>query len=494
MAVMGLDIGSTGCKSIVFDESGKPLSFAYKEYVSSGNVYEVYAEEVWNCVCEVLGKSAQGIKSIKALSISSFGESVVPIDKDGRVLHQSFLYTDTRGTEQCKKYIETCGEENIMRLSGIKPHPMYSLCKIGYIREHIPEVFKNTYKFLLFEDFIIFKLCGEFYTDYSLASRTMAFNVTEKHWEESLLNLAGIDGNKLAKPVPSGTISGRVLPNIAEDLGLSKDLLIVTGGHDQVCAATGAGIIRPGLAIDGTGTVECITPAFDKPILTKEFLNNNFACVPHSIDGMYVTYAFNFTGGSLLKWYRDNFARYETEQAKQKGISVYQLLDQQGAKKPTDLIVVPHFAGSATPDMNESAHGAIIGLRFDTDAPTLYRALIEGVTYEMAYNMEFLKNAGIQIDELRAVGGGAKSEYWLNIKAGITGCRIVSLDVEEAGVVGAAILAGVAAGIYKNIEEAVPIFIREKQVIEPDLKDREIYVENYERYKEARSRISSLYK
>jgi xylulokinase len=468
MAVMGLDIGTTGCKSIVFDENGKPLSHAYKEYKSSGNIYEINAEEVWNSVCEVLKKSAQGISTIKALSISSFGESVVPIDKNGRVLQQSFLYTDPRGTEQCKKYSEVYGEENIMKLSGIKPHPMYSLCKIGYIKENMPEVFKNTYKFLLFEDFIIYKLCGEFYTDYSLASRTMAFNVTEKHWESSLLDLAGIDDRKLAKPLASGTIAGKILSQISQELGLPKDLITVTGGHDQVCAATGAGIIRPGLAIDGTGTVECITPAFDRPILTNDFLNNNFACVPHSINGMYVTYAFNFTGGSILKWYRDNFAALEMRIAKESGMNVYQLLDEKGAKEPTDIIVIPHFAGSGTPQMDSAARGAFLGLRFDTDAPTLYRALIEGVTYEMAYNMEYLKNAGIQIDELRAVGGGAKSEYWLGIKAGITGCRIVSLDVEEAGVVGAAILAGVAAGIYKNIKEAVPIFVREKQVIEPD--------------------------
>lgn len=494
MALMGLDIGSTGCKAMVFSDDGKPLSHAYSEYESCTSVFETNGNIIWNNAREVISESAFGIKDkIKALSISSFGESFVMIDKSGDVLMNTMLYTDPRGTKQSEKYKSVFSENRIMNITGIKPHPMYSLPKIGYIHDEYNDLFKSTYKFLPIESFIIYKLTGEFFIDYSLAARTMAFDVIKKQWSEELLSLADLDETKLPKAVASGTAVAKILPHLAGELGLPGDMLIVTGGHDQVCAATGAGVIEPGLAIDGTGTVECITPVFDEPIMTHQFLSNNYACVPHSIDGMYVTYAFNFTGGSILKWYRDNFAKYETIIAKEKGISVYRLLDELGAKNPTDLIVVPHFAGSATPDMNESARGAFIGLRFDTDAPTLYRALIEGVTYEMAYNMEFLEAAGIKINELRAVGGGSKSPYWLNIKADITGCTIVPLDVEEAGITGAAMLAGVALGIYKNLKQAAPHFIKMRAAIEPDEERHKIYCDNYQRYKQARNSISNLY-
>jgi len=493
MAVIGLDVGSTGCKSIAFDDDGTQLSYAYSEYTNTGSVYEIDANEIWKCVCEVLRKTSMESKAhIKALAVSSFGETFVAVDKNGEVLAKSLLYTDSRGSQQCQRYVEAVGRERIMRVSGVNPHNMYSISKIGWYRENMPGEFEKTKSFLLIGDYIIFKLCGEKFIDYSLASRTMAFDVINKKWDSSLLQLGGIDESYMSKAVPSGYAAGTVLPKIADELCLPKDMLVVTGGHDQVCAATGAGITKHGLAIDGIGTVECITPAFDKPILSDEFFNNNYACVPHSIADMYVTYAVNFTGGSLLKWYRDNFAKYETAQAKKKGISIYELLDNNVPSEPTDIIVVPHFAGSGTPDMDTNARGAVFGLRFDTDSQALYRAMLEGVTYEMKYNMERLKNAGIHIKELRAAGGGAKSKLWLKIKANILGCRIIPLKIDEAGVTGAAMLAAVAAGVYKSIDDALLNFIRMKNAIEPSENEHKIYLENYERYKKAREN-SNIY-
>lgn len=495
MYILGLDVGTTACKCIVFSEDGTSVASANKEYFAGSNVNEINGDNIWINVCEIIKECTSKVNGIiSALAVSSFGEAFVPIDKNGNVLADTMLYTDPRGAEQCENFVNKFGEDNIMQITGIKPHPMYSLPKIGYIYDNKKDVFENTYKYLLIEDFVIFRLTGEAYIDYSLASRTMAFNVITKTWDSSLLALANITEDKLSKPVPSGTAVGPVKSDIAELLGLSADTVVVTGGHDQVCAAIGAGIITAGHAIDGTGTVECITPAFDKPVLTPIFLNNNFACVPHAVKDMYVTYAFNFTGGSILKWYRNNLAKYEKELALKTGINVYKMLDDAGYKKPTDIMVIPHFAGSGTPDMNTSTKGAIIGLQFNTDASMIYRALIEGVTYEMAYNMEILNKAGIQINELRTVGGGAKSLYWLKIKAAITGCSITSLNVDEAGIVGTAMLAGTAVGIYKNISEAASLYVKAKLTLEPDTEDRKVYKEKYELYKKARKLVCELYK
>lgn len=495
MALMGLDVGSSGCKAMVFDVSGKQLAYSYIEYPPFENIYETNGNVIWENVTKVIKDCTSKVKEkITALSISSFGESFVPIDKSGNVLMNTMLYTDTRGSEQCEKLIKNIGKDKIMGISGVNPHPMYSLSKMIYIKENYPEVYEKTDKFLLIGSFIAYMFTGETVIDYSLAARTMAFDVIKKEWSDFLLKEADIDKSKLPSPIQSGTIIGKIKAQMASELSLPNDLIVVSGGHDQICAALGAGVIDTSIAIDGTGTVECITPIFDKPILTKEFLGNNYACVPYAIDGMYATYAFNFTGGSILKWFKNNFAGNDVLRAKEKGISVYELLDREGAKTPTDLIVIPHFAGSATPDMNESARGAFLGLRFDTNKSILYRALIEGVTYEMVYNMEILAQNGIEISELRAVGGGAKSHYWLKIKANVTGKTIVPLDVEEAGIVGAVILAGVATGVYKTFKEAVPHFVKKRKAIEPNWTEHNFYLENYEKYKIIRKSISNLYK
>jgi xylulokinase len=318
----------------------------------------------------------------------------------------------------------------------------------------------------------------------------MAFDVTKKCWDKSLLSLAGIDESKMSTPVPSGTVVGTIHDELSVQLGLPSDLKVVTGGHDQVCAAVGAGVATVGTAIDGIGTVECITPVFSSPILESGFLNNNFACVPYAIPGTYATYAFNFTGGSLLKWFRDNLAAKEEIEARETGKSVYRILDEKCAKQPTSVMVIPHFAGSGTPDMNSSDTGSIVGITFNHGSPEIYRALLEGVTFEMKYNMELLKSVGVEITELRAVGGGAKSKLWLEIKAAITGCRILQLEVDEAGITGAAILASVAMGNYSSINEAAEVFIKVKNIIEPDLELKAKYDEMYLQYKKIRNRCN----
>lgn len=209
---------------------------------------------------------------------------------------------------------------------------------------------------------------------------------------------------------------------------------------------------------------------------------------------MYTTYAFNFTGGAILKWYKDTLGLYEQQVAKEQGISVYRYLDMQGAKEPTGIIVIPHFSGSATPDMNEHAKGAFLGITMDTDAPMLYRALIEGVTYEMMYNLEKLEEFGISMSVLRAVGGGSKSPYWLQMKADILGKTIIPLDLDEAGIAGTAMLSGVCCGVYQSLEEAEKLFVKKKQPYEPNMELHQAYLKHYQRFKMVRQMIADVFR
>ena len=484
MPLIGVDIGTTGCKCTIFDFEGKILSYAYREYPveSPGEgLYELNPDTVWDSVKHVIGKSSANciFEGVTALSVSSIGEAAVPVDRTGKVLHNSILFTDIRGQEQAEYLKESCGPERIMELTGIPVHSMYTVNKIMWFKKNVPHIFRETWKFLLYEDFIIFRLTGIPVIDYSLASRTMAFNVTKKCWEPEILNAAGLNESIFSVPVPSGTVVGGIIRETSEELGLPDRTIVVTGGHDQACAALGAGIISGRQAVEGVGTADCIATAFDRPVLSRDMLKNNFNCGPHLIEDMYISLSFASSGGSILKWYRDCFATAEAVEAANTNTSVYKLLDKRASKNPTSLLVLPHFSGSGTPFMDPRSKGAIMGLTLETTASQYYRALMEGITYEMRYNLECLETAGISVESLRAVGGGSKSDLWMQIKADITGKKVETLYVDEAGTLAVAILAGVAAGVYESCKEAVNKLVRVKKVFYPDPAVSQIYEENF---------------
>lgn len=488
MALMGIDIGTTGVKCSIFDYEGKLCSFAYKEYgifSPAAGYYELEPDKVWDAARYVIGKSMEGFRNgrIDVMSVSSLGEAAVPVDSGGNPLHNSLLYTDMRGKDQVDKIMEKLSLEDIMDITGLPAHSMYTLPKVMWFKENMPDIYKKASSFMLFGDYITYRLCGKALIDYSLASRTMTLNIAGKKWDKRMLYAAGIDREIFSTVVPAGTIADTIRPGLAEELGINRDALVVAGGHDQVCAAVGAGILRDGMAVNTMGTAECITPLIKSKNTSFEMLKNNFACVPYINKDTYVTYAFNFTGGSLVRWYRDNFGYRHIIEAEQTGKSPYSLLDSEVPGEPTNILVLPHFAGAGTPYMDTAARGAIIGLTLDVTFGMFYRALLEGVAYEMLYNIECLEESGIKIDGLRAAGGGAKSDIWLQIKADLMGRKIEKLDVDEAGTLGNIIIGGTAAGIYKSYEEAAERLIKVKKEFYPDHGRHELYKENYLRYR-----------
>ncbi|WP_168120123.1 FGGY-family carbohydrate kinase [Paenibacillus sp. HB172176] len=497
VSLMGLDIGTTGCKASLFNEEGALLSAAYMEYPTEqpgGGTYELDPERVWEAVRQVISEALLKVPGaeIRALSLSSLGEAVVPVDSDGRALGRAILYMDQRGIEQAAILERKVGKNRTMEITGVPLHPMFSLPKVMWIKQHQPEIYSKVWKFMPFGDYIAFLLTGRCATDYTMASRTMGLNVSAKQWDTVMFDAAGIEIGKFPELVQSGTPLGCIRQEIAEALGINADALVVAGGHDQACAALGAGILSTNQAVDGIGTVECITPAYSSPVLGSKMLEGRYNCAPHIIEGLYLTYAFNFTGGSLIRWYRDNFGHAAETEARARGVSEYDYLNSTAAVEPTDLLVVPHFAGSGTPYMNPDAKGTLYGLTLGTNAAQIYRALLEGVTYEMRYNLDCLKEAGIEVQALRAVGGGAKSDLWLQIKADIMNVPIERLSVSEAGTMGNIILAGTASGVYRSYEEAVRVLVKPVDIFEPEQPNQSRYEERYERYKRLSKAVADL--
>ncbi|MBS6398074.1 MAG: carbohydrate kinase [Clostridiales bacterium] len=485
MAIGGLDIGSTGCKVTVYDDTGKYVYRAYRDYpiLRSTGEHEVQAEAIWQGVCEVLQDAAVHAPELTALGVTSFGESCVLLDEQDRPIRPIMLYTDPRGSGACRELTEKLGRERIEQIAGVAPHSMYSLPKVMWVKKHCPEEYEKTRRVLMMEDFVIYMLTGNAVIDYSLAARSMGFDIQSLEWSQEIFQAAEVDSSLFSRPVPGGTCAGQIKPEMAKLLGLSPELLLVPTGHDQVAAAIGSGVFRADRAVDGAGTVECITPVFEGIPDDRRIYDGGYAIVPYVIPGSYVTYAFSFTGGALVSWFIRHLAKAEKGLAKEQGRTVYEVLEEGMKDEPTGILVLPHFAGAATPYMDEGARGAVVGLTIEHSTSDLYRAMMEGVVYEMMLNMEHLKAAGICPKKLRATGGGASSGVWMQMKADMLNLPIVSLGNAEAGAAGCAMMAGVASGLFRDLREAAEALITEKHTYLPRPEMHEAYQKHYERYR-----------
>jgi len=488
MAVIGIDVGTTGCKATIINNMGQICVSEYVEYTnqkSTPGFQEIDANDVWKNVLYVIEKCVSKYKNekIEAISVSTLGEAVVPLNEKGEVLGVGMLYTDARGTEEVAELEKGMDRIKFMKISGVYPQKMYSLAKIMWIKKHLPEIYNQTKVFVPFDGFILSRLGAPIHTSYSLAARTMAFNITEKKWSKEILDVAGVSMHKMPEAVLSGTVVGHMSQDIARKMGFTNNIMLVAGGHDQSCATLGLGVYLPETASDGLGSVESINPIFDKPILNAKMADDGFACVPHIIKDMYITYAFSYTAGRLFKWYRDVFAQYDMLRAKEKGCDIYTMLIDEMSDNISDLYVLPYLAGAATPYMDDKIQGAFIGMTLDTKLQDLVRACLEGMTFESMLNIEHLKNAGVEVKQLKAAGGMTKSDKFMQMKADMMGIEISTLQCSEAGTLGVGILASVAAGIYPNIEEATKSIVKVGRVFRPDMQKHIIYKEKFEVYK-----------
>lgn len=485
MLIGGLDVGTTGCKLTVYNDSGK---FVHNEYIEyevkrQNGEHEIDAEAIWSAVCAVIEKSCKKHPELSAIGITTFGETFVALDVKDNILLPSMLYTDPRGEEETKELCQKLGEDKITNISGVKPHSMYSLPKIMWVKKNRPEVYEKIKRILLMEDFIVYMLTGKAIIDYSLAARTLGLDIRKKCWSREIFDAAEVDYTLLSELVPTGTLAGNVKKEIAEKLGVSENLKIINGCHDQVAAAVGAGIFEVGMAVDGTGTVECVTPMFDKIPENKGIYEEGYSIVPYVFDGTYVCYALSFTGGATLKWYRDNFAKYESKLADENNENIYARLDSLVPEKPTDILIMPHFSGAANPYMDNSSRAVITGLSLEHTNYDLYKALMEGVTYEIMTNIEHLESFGIKLNKLVATGGGASSPVWLQIKADILNRPVTALSAKEAGACGTCMLTAVAIGLCNSLEEAKKIFVSEKMQYIPNCENAKVYAKKYSAYK-----------
>lgn len=490
MLLLGIDVGTTGVKAAVFDEYGVQKGYAFEEYSirhPQPDYAEQDAEEIWRITKKIIACAAQGLsQEIKALSLSVQGDAVIAVDRSRNAISPAHLGMDYRGKEETQFFSSKLGAEYLFQKTGMRPHPMNSIVKILWVKNHQPDLYERAYKFVTYADFILGKLGSDkFVIDYSMASRTMAFDLETLAWSEEILNAVGISPNKLSAPVPSGTPVGKLSSALAKELGLQAGTILVSGGHDQPCAALGAGIIKEGLALDSHGTAEVISTVFTKPQLSDTMFNSYYPCSISVISDLYFTFALNHTGGVSLKWFIENFCQKDISTAQIENEQIYSYVIRHFPEPPSSVMVLPYFNGSGTPTCDLEAKGAFLGLTLSTDRFDIAKGIIEALSYEARLNLHHMQAAGIPINQLRAVGGGARSPIGLQNKADILGIPVSTLKVREAACLGASILAGLAVSVYRTPEEAANI-IKIDTTYYPDPKTSAIYNDKYAVY-------SSLY-
>lgn len=492
MSLMGIDIGTTGTKAIAFNEKGKVLASDYKEYnlvFPNPGWVEFNTEDQWSKIFDVLKKVNNDPEVIKdpvtALSVSTVGESFTPIDAAGNILYNTIYSTDARSFKEVELVLKEYPAETLFEITGYPPGYICPLNKIMWVKKNLPEIYKKTKKLLFTEDLLFHKLGIEnTRINHALASRTLFFDVREKRWRTDILDTFEIDEALFSVPAPSAVEIGYIDKKIASELGFKNKVSVVTGAHDQPCAALGVGAVKGGVAADGMGTVECVTICMEDAVTNQEMLKNNYGCQAHAVDGKYVSLAYNLSSGSVVKWFRDNFAGRDNQAIRE--------ISSKMVFEPSGLYTLPYFSASGTPYLDPVSKGSIIGLDLDTDKNEIFKGLVEGLVFEICFNMELINKSGVEIVELRAVGGGSKSDYELKLKASIANKRILRMDITEAGCLASMILAGLGTQRF-TLSEALSQFVKVKDEFLPDEKIRQRYLEKYEKYKEIYGLVSKLF-
>jgi xylulokinase len=463
--ILAHDIGTTGDKATLFDLDGHLISSVLKEY----NLYqsqptwaEQNPEDWWAAFIastqEILKISKVNPIDIVAIGFSGQMMGCLPIDKDGNPLRHSIIWMDQRSVKQANLISEKIGEVNFYKITGNRISPTYTISKILWLKENEPTIFERTYKFLQSKDYIVFKLTGEYVTDYSDASLAGLLDVNKRKWAYEIFEELQIPIDKLPKLCASIEVIGNIKASIAKKLGLRPETQVVIGGGDGPCAAVGAGVVKLGYAYNYIGASSWIGICTEKPLIDPKMrIFNQWHLDPNKVSPTGTMQA----AGNSYKWLRDEICQKEVNEAQIQGIDPYIIMDSEAEKVKAGaekIIFLPYLVGERAPWWNPNARGVFFGLALGHKRRNLIRSVLEGVGFNLRIILEAFEEQGIKIENIRVIGGGAKGKLWREIMANIYGKTILVPEyLMEATSLGAAIAAGVGVGIYKNFDIAEKI-------------------------------------
>ena len=473
--VLGIDLGTSGTKTVLFDQYGTAVCSALVEYplYQPHNGWAEQKPEDWyhaavDTIRSVLTKSGVDKKDVVSMGISGQMHGLVMLDEAGNVLRPSIIWCDQRTAAECDQIHEIVGRDQLISITANPALTGFTLSKLLWVRNHEPEVYAKCRHILLPKDYVRYMLTGDFATEVSDASGMQMLDVPNRCWSEKLLNMLNIDPSLLAKVYESCEVTGHISKAAAELTGLGEDTLVVGGAGDNAAAAVGTGVVEDGRAFTTIGTSGVVFAHTDKLAIDPKGRVHTFCCaVPGAWHVMGVTQA----AGLSLKWFRDNFCMAEKEAAALMGEDPYNLMNKQAAQSPigaNKLLYAPYLMGERSPHNDPASRGAFVGLRMDTPRAALTQAVLEGVAFAIRDCVEIARAQGVKIKASTLCGGGAKSPLWREILANVLGIPLTLPQTEQGPGYGGAMLAAVACGAYPSVQACTEALVHAKSTTQPD--------------------------
>ncbi len=490
--LLGIDLGTTAIKAALFDDSGRRIGASTREYAlltPSPQVVEqevgVYWQAFKDALAEVLAGSGVQPRSIRALGISAQGETLITLDRQGRALGPAIVWMDNRAQAESDELAASLGNRQVHEVTGqVGMLPMWPASKVLWLRRNRPELFGRADKFLLIEDWFIHRLTGAFVAEGSLLCSTTWWDLRAKRYWPRMLGELGIGEQQLPEIVEPGQAIGPLRREAAAELGLDPRTVVATGALDQACGALGVGNVRPGIFSECTGSNVAVVAMVDRPRIDPL---RQLPCFYYGLPDTYMMHAFSMTGGMVLRWFRDAFCAEALREASAPGTDPYELLTRQAAGVPAGaegLVLLPHFQGAGLPESNPRARGVLYGLSLHHTRAHVIRAILESVALICRRMIDAVRDLGIEVREIRSLGGGAKSPLWCQIKADLTGLPVTTMrNTEDAACLGAAVLAGAAVGVWPSAAEALSRIVKVDRRFEPEPGLRETYERLYADYR-----------
>lgn len=485
--LLGIDIGTSACKIAIFKEDGSVVATEngdYQVYYPKAGWAEQNPDEWWAAVCkavrETLEKGNVNPGEIAGIGIDGQSWSAIPMDKDGNVLTNNPIWTDTRAAKICEEVGAQIGEDNIFEVCGNPFKPAYTTPKILWYKREMPEVYKKTYKVLQSNSYIAYRLTGKFTQDMSQGYGLHCFDMRKGVWDTDMCKELGVDPAMLPDIYPCHQVVGTVTEKAAAECGLMEGTPVVAGALDAACGTLGAGVVHPGETQEQGGQAGGMSICLDTYKADPRLILSY-----HAVEGQWILQGGTVGGGGVMRWLEKEFADYERVKGKELGkssLTLFNEIAEKVAPGSDGMVFLPYMRGERSPIWDPNAKGVFYGLDFSKTKGHFVRAAMEGVALSLRHNIEVAEAAGAYAKELRAMGGSANSLLWTQIKADVTGKKIIVPSSDTATALGAVILAGVGIGMYQSFEEAVDKTVVIKREHEPNAENKAVYDETYETY------------
>lgn len=461
MRLVGVDLGTTGCRSVVFDLTGKQISTAYLEYeirMPEPGWAEQDPETWWGVAVqtlrEAIARAALRPGDVAAIGITGQQPSPVFVDREGRSLAPSLIWMDRRTTVECDEIEAALGAQRVYQVTGLRIDSNFTAPKILWMRKHLPNAYERTYKVLPAKDFLLQRLTGEFVSDAATSGASLLFDIRRLEWWQDALRALDIPGNLLPEVRSSTDLAGGLLDSVAREVGLLAGTPVYVCAGDATAEAVGCRVVAPGEACASIGTSCDVITCTQTPLADDR---RRFGSYPHAVAGYYVAMAGANTGGVSLRWFRDQFCVAEVDGARRLELSPYALMDLEAAQTHPGaggITFLPYLMGERSPIYDPLARGVFFGISLRHTRADFIRAILEGVACSIRQRLEIVEEQGAAIPFLYLAGGGASSALWRQIIADVSGKPNQVLQVAESTCLAAAILAGTGAGIYSSVEVA----------------------------------------